>query len=164
MYTKKNVQENIHFYGSLGIAPTRNYTHFLKIGFVVAGGGFYSYFIHQRNKSDKKRKIVRKKLSLCIQKDTQIFKICVQFRVGAIPHLPFLWMRAIQHKLIFYLKGNRMRKTSTKDVHKRGLNLQKLWKALQKIFFDHLDMCSLWNWYSERFWDFHCQLLWAYFI
>ena len=25
---------------SLGFAPTRNFTHFLKIGFVVAGGGF----------------------------------------------------------------------------------------------------------------------------
>ena len=49
--------------GSLGIAPTRNCAHFLKIGFVVAGGGVYSYFIQQGNKSDKEMKILRKKLS-----------------------------------------------------------------------------------------------------
>ena len=36
-----------------GIALT-----FLKIGFVVAGGGLYSYYIHQGNKSDKGIKIV----------------------------------------------------------------------------------------------------------
>ena len=48
--------------GSLGIAPTRNCTHFLKIGFGVAGDGFYSYYIHQGNKSDKEVTIVRKKL------------------------------------------------------------------------------------------------------
>ena len=36
-------------------------THFLKIGFVVAGGWFYSYYIHQGNKSDKGREIFRKK-------------------------------------------------------------------------------------------------------
>ena len=39
--------------GSLGIAPTGNCTHFLKIGFVVAEGGFNSYYIHQWDKSDK---------------------------------------------------------------------------------------------------------------
>ena len=49
--------------GSLGIAPTRDCTHFLKIGFVVARGGFYSYYGYQGNKFDKERKIVRKKLS-----------------------------------------------------------------------------------------------------
>ena len=43
-------------YGSRCIAPTRDNTHFLKIGFVVAGGGFYSYYIHQGNKSDKEKK------------------------------------------------------------------------------------------------------------
>ena len=47
--------------GTLGIAPTRNCTNFLKIGFVVARGGFYSYYIHQAKKLDKERKIVRKK-------------------------------------------------------------------------------------------------------
>ena len=45
--------------GLLGIAPTLNCTHFLKIGCVVAGGGFYSYYIHQGNKSDKKGKKVK---------------------------------------------------------------------------------------------------------
>ena len=46
--------------GSLGIAHTRDCTYFLKIGFVVAGGGSYSYYIHQGNKSAKERKIIRK--------------------------------------------------------------------------------------------------------
>ena len=48
-------------FGSLGIAPTQDCIDFLKTGFVVAAGGFYSYYIHQWNKSDKERKIVRKK-------------------------------------------------------------------------------------------------------
>ena len=39
-----------------GIVPT----HFLKIRFVIAGSGFYSYYIYQGNKSDTERKIVRK--------------------------------------------------------------------------------------------------------
>ena len=73
--------------GRLGIAPTRNCTHFLKIGLVVAGGGFYSYYIHLGYKSDKERKIVRKSLVLCIQKDLINF-LLVQFCVGAIPRLP----------------------------------------------------------------------------
>ena len=34
--------------------------YFLKMGFVVAGGGFYSYYIHQENKLDKERKILIK--------------------------------------------------------------------------------------------------------
>ena len=60
---------------------------FLKIRFVVAG--FYSYYIHQKNKLDKERKIVRKKLSLMYTKRFKIFyKRWVQFRVGAIPRLP----------------------------------------------------------------------------
>ena len=48
---------------SLGPAPRRNFTHFLKIGLEVTGGVFYSYYIHQGKKSDKEMKIVRKKLS-----------------------------------------------------------------------------------------------------
>ena len=46
--------------GSLGIVTSRNCTHFLKIGFLVAGGRFHSYNINQGNKSDKEMKIVRK--------------------------------------------------------------------------------------------------------
>ena len=60
-------------------------THFLKIG-LVAGGRFYSYFINQGNKSDKERKIVRKKLScMHTKRFNTFFKRWVQFRVGAIP-------------------------------------------------------------------------------
>ena len=57
----ENAKKNI-FLGSHGIAPTRDCTHFLKIRFVVAGGGFYSYYNHQCIKLDKERKIVRKKV------------------------------------------------------------------------------------------------------
>ena len=77
--------------GSLGIAPIRECTHFLKIGFVVAEDGFYSYYIHQVNKLDKERKIVRKRLSFMHTKRfNTLFKKWVQFRVGAIPRLPCL--------------------------------------------------------------------------
>ena len=63
-------------------------THFLKIGFVVAGGGFYSYHIHQGNKSYKQRKIVRKKLSFMPIKRFNTFlkyrcnSVGVQFHVN----------------------------------------------------------------------------------
>ena len=65
-----------------GIAPT------LIIVFVVAGGGFYSYYIHQGNKLDIERKIVRKKLSFMHTKryDT-FFAIWMQSRVGTIQRL-----------------------------------------------------------------------------
>ena len=87
MYNRKL----IIFNGSLGIAPTRNCTHFLKIAFVVDRGGFYSYYIYQGNKSDKERKIVSKKLIFIdIKGFNTFFKIWVQFRVGAIPRLPSL--------------------------------------------------------------------------
>ena len=58
------------------IAPT-----FLKIGFVVAGVGYCSYHIHPGNKSDKERKIVRKKLSfLHTKRFNTFFKRWVQFQ------------------------------------------------------------------------------------
>ena len=70
--------------GSRGIEPTRNGTHFLKIGFVVAGVGFIPII------SDKERKIVRKMLSFMHTKRfNACFKRWVQFLVGAIPRLPF---------------------------------------------------------------------------
>ena len=53
---------------------------FLKIRFVVAGGGFYSYYIHQENKFDKESKIVRKKLSFMrTKRSNTFFKRGVQF-------------------------------------------------------------------------------------
>ena len=52
----------ISFFGSRGIQPTRDSTHFLKIGFVVAGGGFYSYYNHQCIKLDKEKKNYKKKI------------------------------------------------------------------------------------------------------
>ena len=70
---------------SHGIATT-----FLKNLVVVAGGKFYSYYIHQGYKSDKERKIVREKLSFFHTKRfITFFKRWVQFRVGAIPRLPY---------------------------------------------------------------------------
>ena len=52
----KNISTYNYIFGSLGIAPTRNCTHFLKIGLVVAGGWFNSYYIHQGHKSNKEGK------------------------------------------------------------------------------------------------------------
>ena len=83
-------------YGSLGIAPTRNYNHFLKIGFVVSEGGFYSYYIHQGKKLDKESKIVRKKLSFMHTKRFNTFlkgecnSVSVQFHV--YPYLSRIWL------------------------------------------------------------------------
>ena len=50
------------------IEPKRDWTHFLEIGFVVAEGGFYSYYNLQYIKLDKEKKNSRKKTILCIQK------------------------------------------------------------------------------------------------
>ena len=67
-------------------------THFLKIGFVVAGGGFYSYYNHQGNKLDKERKIFRIKLSFTFmhtKRFNTFFKRWVQFRVVQFHVYPF---------------------------------------------------------------------------
>ena len=76
------------FKDSLGIAPTRNRTLFLKIGVVVAGGGFYAYYIHQGNKADEEREILRKKSFMRTKRFNTFLKRCGQFRVGAITRLP----------------------------------------------------------------------------
>ena len=55
---RNHAQYNLN--GSHDIHPLRDWTHFLKIGFMVAGGEFNSYCIHQGNKSDKEMKIVKK--------------------------------------------------------------------------------------------------------
>ena len=77
----------IRKFGFLGIAPTRDCTHFLKIEFMVTGSKFYSYYIQQGNELDKERKIVRKKLSFLHTKRFNTFFECgrnpvwVQFHV-----------------------------------------------------------------------------------
>ena len=43
--------------GSHGIEPKGDDTHFLKIGFVVAGGGFYSYYNLHCIELDKENRI-----------------------------------------------------------------------------------------------------------
>ena len=68
---------------------------FLKLGLWSSGVGFYSYYIHQQNKSDKERKIVRNKVSFMHTKRfTTFFKRLVQLRVGAIPRLPLICMKS----------------------------------------------------------------------
>ena len=60
------------------IGPT-----FLKLGSWSPGAGFYSYYIHQGNKSHKERKIVRKQLCFMHTKRFNTFlKRWVQFCVG----------------------------------------------------------------------------------
>ena len=48
-------------------------SQFLRIRFVVAGSGLYSYYILKWNKSDKQRKFVRKKLSFMHNKRFNTF-------------------------------------------------------------------------------------------
>ena len=70
------------FCSSLGIAPIRNCTHFLKIGFLVFIPIISTKGINQIKKG-KKRSFMHIKIF-------NIFsKIWVQFCVGAIPRLPF---------------------------------------------------------------------------
>ena len=40
---------------------------------MIAGGGFYFYYIHQENELDKERKIVRKQLSFMHTKRFNMF-------------------------------------------------------------------------------------------
>ena len=73
MSMHKMVHLKLH---SHGISPT------FLIEFGVAGGGFYFYYIHQGNKSDKERKIARKKLIfLHTKRFNNFFKRWVQFHV-----------------------------------------------------------------------------------
>ena len=71
---------SVHDPSSLFLSPS-----FFKINFVVAGGGFYSYNIHQGNKLDKERK----KLSFMLKKRLNTF-----FWMGAFPRLPSFSLRA----------------------------------------------------------------------
>ena len=64
-----NIQGGNILIGSLSIEPIRNCFNFLRIAFVIAGGKFYFYYIHQGKRSDKERKIVKKNQVLCVQKD-----------------------------------------------------------------------------------------------
>ena len=65
------------------------WTHFLKIGFVVAGGGFYSYYNLQCIKLDKENRIQEKKWVLCIQKTfNAVFKNGFYPVLGSFPRLP----------------------------------------------------------------------------
>ena len=62
---------------------------------MVAGGGLYSYYIHQGNKSETERKIVRKKFSFMHTKRFNTFlKRWMQFRVVTIPRLPLVSSRS----------------------------------------------------------------------
>ena len=71
-------------YGSHGIEPKRDWTHFLQIGLVVAGGVFYSYYNLQCIKLDKEKKEFKKKISFMHKK-----KHSMQFlKMGSIPRLP----------------------------------------------------------------------------
>ena len=69
-----------------GIAPT-----FLNWIRSRRGRVLFLLYTPQGNKSDKERKIVRKKLSFMhTTRSNTLFKKWVQFRVGAIPSLPVL--------------------------------------------------------------------------
>ena len=69
------------FTGSLGIAPTRNCTHFLKIGYVVARGGVFS---NKGINQSKKGKLEENIKFYAYKKILYIF-----LKMGAIPRLPY---------------------------------------------------------------------------
>ena len=75
-------EENI---GSLGIAPTRNCTHFLKNGFVVAGAVFIPIISKKGINQIKKENCKKHKISFM---HTKGFITFLRFRVGAFPRLP----------------------------------------------------------------------------
>ena len=79
------------FYGTHGIEPKRDWTHFLKIGFVFAGGGFYSYYNLQCIKLDKEKRIQEKKISFMhTKKFIAVFKNGFNPVLGSIPRLPYV--------------------------------------------------------------------------
>ena len=95
----------LHIYNSLTQLKGFTCTHFLKVGFVVAWGDFYSYHIHQGNKSDKERENVRKKISFMHTKGFNIFlKIWVQFPVCAIPRLPATRSQMAEARIVYYVQ------------------------------------------------------------
>jgi hypothetical protein len=61
--------------GMVVYRDSQDCTHSLKIRFVVDGGGFYSYYMHQEKNSDKERKIVRKKVSFMLTKRLNTFNV-----------------------------------------------------------------------------------------
>ena len=83
----------IYFTGSHGIEPTRDWIHFLKTGFLAAGGGFYTYYNLQCIILDKEIKNIYKKISVMKKKHlTQCLNM------GSIPRLyillnEFLWFK-----------------------------------------------------------------------
>ena len=80
----KFVYSTHHYKGSHGIEPTRDLTHFLKIGFVVAmGGGFL-----QCIKLHKKRKNVKEISFMHNKTFTTIFKNGLNPVLGSILRLP----------------------------------------------------------------------------
>ena len=95
IYLTKTFYVFIIYSGSLVIEPTRYCTHFFKIVFIIAVGGFYSYYIHQGNRSDKERKIVRKKFSIHTKQFITFFKIsCGCNSTFTIPSIfIYLWRR-----------------------------------------------------------------------
>ena len=79
------------FKGSHGIELTWDWTNFLKIVFVIASGGFYSYYNLQCIKFDEEWKNLQKKSYLHIKKTfNAIFKNGFNPVLGWIPRQPFL--------------------------------------------------------------------------
>ena len=77
---------------SLGIAPTQTCTHFLKIGFVVAGAGFITFISTKGVNQIKKENCKKKSSFMHTKRFNTFFKRWVPFRVGAIPRLLLLYL------------------------------------------------------------------------
>ena len=128
--------------GSLGIAPTRNCTHFLKIWFVVAGGGFYSYYyIHKGNKQDNERFFFKKLSFMQTKRFNTFFKRWVQFRVGAISRVYHIYCLVTKFCSVIYRiynekyslpceENSSMKKRALKEITLMLLYSGRLWGYL----------------------------------
>ena len=75
--------------GSYDIEPTQDWTHFLKIVFGIAGGGFYSYYNLQCIKLYKRKKKFKKcNKFYAYKKYLMFFKNGFNPVLGTIPRLP----------------------------------------------------------------------------
>ena len=68
-------------FGSIGIQPNGIQPTFIKIEFVVAGGGFYSYYNHLHINLDKEREVCKKTKFYGNKRNKRIFKEMVEVQI-----------------------------------------------------------------------------------
>ena len=92
-------------FGLLGIAPTRNCAHFLKLDSWSLGAGFIP-IISTKGINEIKKGNCNKKNFRHTKRFIKFFKIWLQFRVGAIPRLPYSLYDRYKIKIIVKMNKN----------------------------------------------------------